>query len=108
VLNAERELGIKPDTIILCGDSAGGNLIAALTVMAIQRGFRVPDGLLNCYGAVQLYTQVFTPSLLFSIDDPILPYSLLLVALHSYVGDQHAYDKDFLKHPLVSPSLASD
>ena len=92
MLNSEEKLGIRPETIVLCGDSAGGNLIMALTVMAIERGFRVPDGLLNCYGAVQLSTQIFTPSLLFSIDDPILPYSLLMVALHSYVGEKHAFD----------------
>lgn len=108
VLHAEEELGIKPDTIILVGDSAGGNLIMALTVMAIQRGFRIPDGVLSCYGAIQLNTSVFTPSLLFSIDDPILPFSLLMVALHSYVGERHAFDQEFLKHPYISPAVASD
>ena len=35
VLNAEKEYGVRPDKIILVGDSAGGNLICALTILAI-------------------------------------------------------------------------
>lgn len=35
VLNSESYLGIKPNRIVLVGDSAGGNLVAALTIMAI-------------------------------------------------------------------------
>ena len=31
------------------GDSAGGNLAAAITIMAITRGFRVPDGIILAY-----------------------------------------------------------
>jgi len=49
VENAESKLGITPKKIILVGDSAGGNLITALTIMAIQRGYRVPDGLILAY-----------------------------------------------------------
>ena len=35
VENAEKELGIIPNKIVLVGDSAGGNLAAALTILAI-------------------------------------------------------------------------
>jgi hypothetical protein len=51
---------------------------------------------------------MFTPSLLFSVDDAILPYSLLMIALQSYIGEKHAFDYEFLKHPLISPAMASD
>lgn len=35
VLYGEAYLGIKPEKIVLVGDSAGGNLVAACTIMAI-------------------------------------------------------------------------
>ena len=97
VLNAEKHLGIRPDQVVLVGDSAGGNFICALTILAIQKNFRVPDGLLICYGALQLSGEYFTPSLLFSIDDPILPFAFLKMCLTSYTG-QKCTDPDFLKH----------
>lgn len=35
VLNAEKQLGIKPKAVILSGDSAGANLCLAVSLMAI-------------------------------------------------------------------------
>lgn len=37
------QLGIMPEKIVLVGDSAGGNLVCAITMLAIQKGFRRPD-----------------------------------------------------------------
>ena len=87
VENAEAFLGIKPEKIILVGDSAGGNLVAAITLMAIKRNYRMPDGLIMCYPALSLCKELFTPSLLLSVDDPILPYPFLKMCIDSYVGD---------------------
>ena len=84
--NAESKLNIKPEKIILIGDSAGGNLVAALTIMAINKGFRIPDGLILCYPALSLSKLRFTPSLLLSVDDQLLPYPFLKMCLDSYVG----------------------
>jgi len=69
VLNAESTLGIKPAKIILIGDSAGGNLISALTAMCIERDFRRPDGIVLCYPALSLSKLRFTPSVLLAVDD---------------------------------------
>ena len=87
VENAEAFLGIKPEKIMLVGDSAGGNLVAAVTLMAIKRNYRVPDGLIMCYPALSLCKELFTPSLLLSVDDPILPYPFLKMCIDSYIGD---------------------
>lgn len=87
VEHAETYLGIKPEKIILVGDSAGGNLVCAATLMAINRGYRVPDGLIMCYPALNLSKEIFTPSLLLAVDDPILPYPFLKMCLESYIGD---------------------
>lgn len=38
-----------PKKIILIGDSAGGNLVAALTIKIIKSGYRIPDGIVLAY-----------------------------------------------------------
>ena len=38
-----------PKKIILIGDSAGGNLVAALTTKIIKTGGRLPDGIVMAY-----------------------------------------------------------
>lgn len=50
----ERYFNIKPKKIVLTGDSAGGNLVAALTVQIIKAGVRIPDGILMSYPALSL------------------------------------------------------
>jgi hormone-sensitive lipase len=56
------------------GDSAGGNLVAALTILCIKAGVKVPDGILMAYPALYLKTNFFTPSLLISLDDACMFY----------------------------------
>ena len=92
MLYGEAYLGIKPEKIILVGDSAGGNLIAAVTIMAIERNFRVPDALIMVYPALSLDKFRFSPSMLLGIDDPILPYPFLKMCIESYVGDDRSND----------------
>ena len=107
VQHAQTFLGVVPDKIILVGDSAGGNLVAAVSLMAIERGFRVPDGLIMCYPALNLTQGSFTPSLLLAIDDPILPYPFLKMCLDSYIGDKHP-NCDPNKQYFLSPGKAPD
>ena len=77
-------LDIIPRKVIVVGDSAGGNLAAALTILAIKEGIKVPDGLLLAYPALNLDAKSYTPSFLHSIDDGcILLYRIKSVT--SYV-----------------------
>ena len=109
VENAETYLGIKPEKIILVGDSAGGNLITATTLMAIKRGYRVPDGLIMCYPALSLSKEIFTPSMLLAVDDPILPYPFLKMCIDSYIGDfKEQRDCDPSSQYYLSPGIAPD
>ena len=77
VNHAKSLLGFEPRKIILAGDSAGGNLVLALTAMAIKRNFRVPDGIVPSYASSIASRELFWPSLLFSFDDMILTQSFL-------------------------------
>ena len=65
-------MGIHPKKVIVTGDSAGGNLSIAVTLMAIQRGYRIPDALVPCYPSTISSKEYFWPSMLTSLDDPIL------------------------------------
>jgi hormone-sensitive lipase len=106
------ELGINggrpPKKIVLVGDSAGGNLVAAITIMAIQRKYRVPDGAILAYPGLNLSKCDFTPSMLLALDDPILPYPFLRMCLESYSGCTSFADAGITETPLVSPIKASD
>ena len=48
VRNAEK-LGIDSSRIVIAGDSTGGNLAAAVTIMAAERGERLPAGSMLIY-----------------------------------------------------------
>lgn len=50
-LNNADMLNINPEKIIIAGDSAGGNLALAVTLMARDRGLRMPDAELLIYPA---------------------------------------------------------
>jgi len=98
---AEQEFMIDLKTVLVAGDSAGGNLAMALTLLAIRYNARVPDGILLGYPALNLSIYSFTPSLLGAFDDFILHYSFLVICLNSYIPPNADPSTD----PFLSPSL---
>lgn len=96
-------LGLPLKKVILVGDSAGGNLILGVTLKAIHSNFKVPDGLILCYPALNLSLNTFNPSHLISLEDLILPYSFLKICLELYVAEGDP-DRD----PFLSPILIND
>ncbi len=91
---------LKFTKIIITGDSAGGNLAAALTCLLIKLKLRVPDGVVLVYPALNLNYDNYTPSLLATLDEPILPHTYLKLCLQSYI--QNANFKPDLD-PFLSP-----
>lgn len=65
--------------MILAGDSAGGNLALGLTYLCIKYNVKKPTGLLLIYPALNLNMQRFTPSLLVSLNDTMLPHTFLKI-----------------------------
>lgn len=77
--NAESKLGIIPRKVILVGDSAGGNLAAAITNMAIMRGYKVPDGILLAYPGKDHLSFAYLPYSSEPIKEEL--YSLFAISL---------------------------
>ena len=98
VVNDNFFLGIKPEKIIITGDSAGGNLALGIdefcflslinlgvTALAIKCGIKVPDGLFLAYPALRLEVKAFSPSLMYALEDQLIPYTLLKLCIQAYV-----------------------
>ena len=102
VNNCQSHFGIRPEKIFIAGDSAGGNLTLALTMLAIEKHFRVPDLILPSYPALNLSMRNFSPSLILSLDDYILPSAFLMLCLDSYVKDA-CPEEDYYLSPSICP-----
>lgn len=76
--------------MIVVGDSAGGNLIAGLTIQCIQLSLPKPDRFVGMYPSLlcQMYP---SPSRLICLLDPLVMFPCLLRCLNSYS------DPDYLK-----------
>lgn len=88
--------------IILVGDSAGGNLVAALTNLLIRLGLRKPDAIFLIYPALNLDEKAFTPSLLYTLNDYILPHTYLKLCAKAYC-QKYSNPADYLLSPILTP-----
>jgi len=102
---SETVLGIKNKKVILVGDSAGGNLSLALSLRLIRAGLQPPHGCLLLYPALVIDSGATSPSSFASLDENILPTSLLRLCVKAYVGDG---EFKTLEDPFISPLVASD
>lgn len=98
----------KTDRVVVTGDSAGGTLSTALIVKCIMEDYPIPDGALLSYPAVDIRRSFF-PSLLWSLNDRLLPYTFLLSCLSAYLGTQDPEEMlRICDNPQASPNVASD
>lgn len=92
------------ESIVLMGDSAGGNLIFALTYWLIENNIRPPDMIIGCYSALRLEVKGYTPSLLKSLEEYFLSYAGLWACCRQYIPE--AIEGIDLKDKYISPSRA--
>lgn len=71
----------------MIGDSAGGNLCAALVTLLLKWNLPAPSGLVLVYPALNLNFQDYTPSLLTALNDMILPHTFLKLCLKAYLKE---------------------
>ncbi|EGR30114.1 hypothetical protein IMG5_141700 [Ichthyophthirius multifiliis] len=102
---AEKFFNVKPEKIILVGDSAGGNLILGLVQLCIKFNIQLPSGIIPVYPALNLHIHSFTPSNILALEDQILPHMYLKLIQKAYLQDKLQYaDSD----PLISPIIIPD
>ncbi len=99
----ESVLGCKVRKVIVAGDSAGGNLALGLTSWCIEHGFRKPDLLELHYPAVTLDPYTFSPSLLYSIEDYLLHYNVMIGILQMYLPPNSDHARNYYISPVSTP-----
>lgn len=62
-------------------------MTAALTNLLITFKLRIPDGVVLVYPALNLNYNNYTPSLLTSLNDMILPHTFLKICLKAYLRE---------------------
>ena len=103
VTQAREQLGLDVNKWILAGDPAGGHLTYSVSLLAMLRGFRVPDGIFAHYPVFQLDPLGFMPSMLLSVDEELLGQGFLLFALACFTRKGGNADKNCLISPLLAP-----
>jgi len=79
-------LGIDPDRIIIGGDSAGGNLATAVTLMAKDRQIALPAALLLIYPAID--RRMLTKSMQEYTDTPVWNAKLNKMMWDAYLNEK--------------------
>lgn len=97
--------GVDPDGITLIGDSAGGNLAAAVSLMARDRGEFLPKRQILIYPST--YSDHSEQSPFPSIRDNGTDYLLTSRRIQSAIELYRSSDED-LRNPYFAPLLAAD
>ena len=98
-------LGVERDQITLIGDSAGGNLAAAVSLMARDRGGLLPARQILIYPAV--YSDHTTASPFPSVRENGTGYLLTSKRVEEYLQLYRSGPED-LQNPYLAPLLAGD
>ena len=100
LFHAER-LGIDKNNVFLGGDSAGGNLAAAVTLMARDRKYPAPKGLLLIYPVTD--RRMITASMKKFTDTPVWDAKLNRTMWQCYLGKEEPQPVEY-----ASPAEAKD
>ena len=107
--HCEKELGFKPEKIILAGGSSGGNFALALTFLLISmnlyenKNIKLPDFLIPLYPACHTGIKNMSLSLASSFEDSILNIKSLLY-INKIYRSYYANDLD----PFLNPSEVTE
>ena len=100
--------GFRASKIIVVGQSAGGNLAAALCVRAALSGPtqapQMPEGLILCYPTLNMGFSA-SPSRTLFLNDVLLPFQLIKAVAADYLPQNGVNPCD---DPCISPLFASD
>ena len=103
VTQAEKQLGMQLEHIILAGDSAGAHLAVSVSLLASLRGFRRPNGILIHYPVFSVGTK-FYPSHCLALDEELLSQTFLFFVMACFMKNGGNPDHS----PIASPITACD
>ena len=100
----ENVVGTDLESIILVGDSAGGNLACALTAWLIENKQRKPDLLALCYASLSIKLDGMAKSYVLSLKDAFLNYYSMKTVRDMYlpVGECDE-SEDYYINPVQIP-----
>ncbi|KAE9556524.1 hypothetical protein FO519_000218 [Halicephalobus sp. NKZ332] len=106
ILNNPEKFGWTGEKIVMCGDSAGGNLVVCTTLNLIQmKAKRLPDGLVPIYTPF-LFQYLPSPSRVLSFMDPLLHMGVVIRCAAAYtnvkVGDEKPDTGDSVQNTAVT------
>eukprot|EP00111_Clytia_hemisphaerica_P016900 TCONS_00050129-protein len=84
-LNNFDKLGTLGEKIVFAGDSAGANIVTAITIQAIKDNIRLPDSIVVAYPPYRLQF-LPSPSRILCLMDPLLPVGVLKSCIQAYTG----------------------
>lgn len=90
--NAGEFLGSTCEKVILCGDSAGANLVLATLLKCIDMKIRKPDGIFIAYCPILVAFDP-SPSRLLCLMDPLIPFGFMMRCLRAYSNAQKIDDE---------------
>ena len=90
--------------IVFAGDSAGGHLTQSVTLLAMLRGFRLPDAIMTIYPVLSMNIQTFFPSSLMMADDEVISTGFVTFAVACVVRKGGNAELN----PIMSPVIAPD
>ena len=103
MLEHTEDLKVNKNKIFLGGDSAGGNLASAVTLMARDRGLAVPAGVMLIYPVTD--RRRITESMQTFTDTPVWDAQLTEMMWKCYLGDQTPEHMEYAS-PLEASSFA--
>ena len=106
ILNNPDKFGWTGEKVIMCGDSAGGNLVVCTTLNLIRMDIkRLPDGLVPIYTPF-LFQYLPSPSRVLSFMDPLLHMGVVIRCAAAYtnvkVGDEKPETEDTVQNAAVN------
>ena len=96
-------MNIRPTSIYLAGDSAGGNLALSLTGLVLKHKEPIPRGLYLTYPATDL-RMIFSDSTMQMMTDVFLWPSTMVLCIREYLDNNLSNAED----PLASPILLTE
>lgn len=100
----EQVLKVPINTLILTGDSAGGNISCVITNWCIINGVRKPDYIFPHYPVCNMYMKSYSPCYMFSLDEPLLNYTILKMCSKYYIPEGADPKDDCYLSPLTTPN----